>query len=621
MLIQIISIFHGGQFQMNRINIIPTSIFTCLFLLLLTFPTLSQTDIVYNYSTLDQPVNDLIYGKEKKLIYASVPSTGGIYGNHIIAINPFTKQIVNSVFVGSEPNKLAISDDEQFLYVGLDGSAQIRKVILSSFTADIVFGLGNGSSGFLYPEDIVVLPNNPHSIAVSRRYNCCSPRHQGVAIYDNGVKRPNETPGHVGSNRIEAGENEGIIYGFDNESSESGFRRMSIDSNGVTITLLLRNAIGGSEIKYSNGRIYSNTGFALNIKTNSLDGTFAVQGFSNGVAPDAKSKRVFFIQSNTLKAFNTENFQPTGSVNLNNSSHNTSQLIRWGRRGLAYRTNDNKVAIFQTSFVPAQPNTSDFDGDERADFAVFRPSTSGWFSTTGIYDYQFGLSTDIPVAADYDGDNKTDIAVYRNGIWYILKSSDQSFTTLQFGLSNDIPISKDFDGDHKADFAVYRNGTWYILRSSNQQVEYATFGLPDDVPIPADFDGDGRTDFAVFRPSDGGWHILNKVTNQYSALQFGISSAQPVPADYDGDGKADIAVWQNTFGTHVYYVLQSSNNNVREFLLDNLSDSVAFPMDTDGDGKFNPTVFSSNGIWTFNNSKTNQIQTFQFGSMGDMIIH
>jgi hypothetical protein len=45
---------------------------------------------------------------------------------------------------------------------------------------------------------------------------------------------------------------------------------------------------------------------------------------------------------------------------------------------------------------------------------------------------------------DYDGDGKTDIAVWRpeNGLWFIINSSDGSYTFTQLGDLNDIPISQ-----------------------------------------------------------------------------------------------------------------------------------------------------------------------------------
>ena len=49
--------------------------------------------------------------------------------------------------------------------------------------------------------------------------------------------------------------------------------------------------------------------------------------------------------------------------------------------------------------------------------AVFRPSTATWFilrsTDGGVTIQQFGNSTDLPVPNDYDGDSKADIAIYR----------------------------------------------------------------------------------------------------------------------------------------------------------------------------------------------------------------
>lgn len=91
-------------------------------------------------------------------------------------------------------------------------------------------------------------------------------------------------------------------------------------------------------------------------------------------------------------------------------------------------------------------------------------------------------SQDHAVPADYDGDNKADLAVFRNGEWYLQQSTAGS-GVLTFGQAGDIPVQSDFDGDSKIDVAIYRNGAWWMRNSSNGQVVIVNFGVTTDVPV------------------------------------------------------------------------------------------------------------------------------------------
>ncbi len=242
---------------------------------------------------------------------------------------------------------------------------------------------------------------------------------------------------------------------------------------------------------------------------------------------------------------------------------------------------------------------ADYDGDARADVAVLRPREGGeeavWYvkrsGDGGVVRRQWGATSlgDIPVPADYDGDHRADLAVWRPalGEWFILRSTDGGVAYWRFGHATDLPAPADYDGDGRTDLATYDAGTWLIFGSTSG-VTTVTLGAGLDVPVPADYDGDGRADAAVFHPITGEWRIAQSGAPLLRSAQWGLPGDVPVPADYDGDGKADIAVWRPATGT--WWIVGSRTGEVASTAWGAAGDRTE-PADFDGDRRADPGVY------------------------------
>jgi hypothetical protein len=307
------------------------------------------------------PINDIVYNAVDGLIYASIAGSGGEgIGNSIAGIDPNTGVILKTIFVGSEPTRIALSSDGTQLFVGLNGAGAVRQVNLTTATAGMQFALGGGPGVYNPPylaEGMAVLPGQANSVAVYGGNGV-------VTIFDSGVARAKTSSGlgiYFNQNQggLSFGSSASTLY-LDASTVGTQLYSLTIDATGVTGSTQLGNG-GGTTVQYDNGRLYLPSGTVVDTSTGNQVGQFSVTSPYNNTAvaasgpivSDSTLGRAWIVPTSSLVntgqilAFDESTFNPAGSVPVtgigsypSGGSVNSApaDLIRWGENGLAFHT-------------------------------------------------------------------------------------------------------------------------------------------------------------------------------------------------------------------------------------------------------------------------------------------
>jgi hypothetical protein len=194
----------------------------------------------------------------------------------------------------------------------------------------------------------------------------------------------------------------------------------------------------------------------------------------------------------------------------------------------------------------------DWDGDSRADLAVWDPSSGRWTIRASISELNevvtLGKAGDIPVPGDYIGGAADEVAVFRpsTGEWLLRERGSAATTTVVWGVVGDQPVPADYDNDGKVELGVFRpsSGQWRTADVNLTNALVRTHGVAGDTAFAGNVVGSAEPDLVVFRR--GTWHVKDGATAATSSVNTG--GRIPVLVDWNNDGYQDLAFFWEEVG-------------------------------------------------------------------------
>jgi len=299
---------------------------------------------------------DLAWDPYSQKLYLSVPSTAALNPNTITVVDPFTGGVETSIYAGSEPGSLALSDDGRFLYVGHGGASDITRYALPGLTTDLAIGLGRDGNGNLrLAREIAVAPGAPHTFAVALGSPSWSYGLE-LAVYDDATPRS----GRGGqTSAICWGDDPGTLYGLGGFWAALGV--YPVTASGVGQPTSYANAFGSTDrLQYDRTTrlLYGADGRAIDPATGNLTGTFAVAPGSSAMVTDAPLGAAIFATVTSseywvdLRVYDLGHYLPLRSKVLSYLRGPVTRMVRWGPDGLALLSQNGLVLVRGALLLP-----------------------------------------------------------------------------------------------------------------------------------------------------------------------------------------------------------------------------------------------------------------------------
>lgn len=322
-------------------------------------PEVVGVDVVFpGYAT------DAIWDERQQVLYLALPSEAGPNGNSIVALDPRANRVVRSQFAGSDPTVLAVSDDGQYLYAGLQGSASIRRFRLPDLEPDLTIPLAaDVDGGPSFAVDLAVVPGSPRSVVAALSVDSLLPDVSSTVVFDDAVPRP-QTLGQLDcscSTLQLASATQ--LFAANNETTGYDFYDIAIDESGLRLNNHVREAFSmfGIRIHYSPDTrlLYSDDGIVFDPVAVERVAHLGTRG---PMVPDTGRNLLYFAESDggsRIAAYDATTYEPVGVPRKFSEQAQLNRLVRWGLDGLALTTRFGPVHLFGgggvSSFETAVP--------------------------------------------------------------------------------------------------------------------------------------------------------------------------------------------------------------------------------------------------------------------------
>ncbi len=318
--------------------------------------------------------SDVVWDSRNNLLYISKPSTAAA-PDRIMAfstrtgLNNAAAVWTYSLPTGSNPDRLSLSADGKYLYVGLDGTGQVQQLAITSATKPptagntISLGTDATSGAAYYALDLQVSPTSATTIAVARgadpaQSGVTTLAIGGVAIYDGTTQRtnvvgPSAASGTALLDNLQWSADGTKIYASNNENTTGDLYILAVDANGVTLTSDTRGIFTIPNLfihlDSASGLLYGDDGLQVDPTGPTVTNSAQVNGI---MTPDSTGGNAYFVSqpannANQLEFFVNSYSMPslasTGSLDLYQVQGIPQHMVHWNNSsdstsGLAFTT-------------------------------------------------------------------------------------------------------------------------------------------------------------------------------------------------------------------------------------------------------------------------------------------